>query len=393
MVPLNHSPNRQTSTTYLPAKLAGRVFLLLFFSTYASAEALHFFNPLTATNKQEISLDINYFVADDPVSVYHFLHRWSGDYHPRDGSNVAMQDMRIDLGKTFGQNLYIGYFYRYDIFFKSSKDFTDLYQKVKNKIDLDPKRTFLLDLDAKGIKQSGFVVSAEKEVWRDGPHRISGGVAASVSIGFDMQDGRIEGSATVPNPKTYQISAKSSYNYTRNYLYELEVSQAYGVGYGFDAAIAYHNSYYGFGISLVINDILSRMHWKDLPYSYVSIRTQNKSYDKDGYVKYSPVITGLEIERDYTQHIDTRYRLQMAFSVMQQGLFAFGLSKIYGITFPFMQLDYTLFEKQKVALSYEARFGSVGLDYRYGGFYLGFSADRLRDASALGVRSGYRYRF
>jgi hypothetical protein len=393
MVPLNRSHNGQLSPTGLPAYFVGRLFTLFFLSTLANAEVLHFFDPASLGKKSDLSFDIDYFIANDPISIYEFLHNWSHHYHPKEGTNTAIQDMRIDLGKTFGEHIYIGYFYRYDIMIKGSKDFVDLYQKAKNKIDLDPNRTYSLEMEAKGIKQSGFVVAGEKEIWKDGEHRISGGVAASVSIGLDMQDGRIEGIAIVTDPKTYQIEAKSHYYYTHNYLYDLDVPQAYGIGYSFDAAIAYYNSFYRFEVSLVVNDILSRMYWKDLPYSFVSIETKNKSYDKDGYVKYSPVISGLETEYDYTQHIDPRYRLKMAFEISEQEHFICGVSHTYGITFPFMQIDYTFMTKHKVGLSYEARFGSVGIDYRFGNFYLGFAADSLQNASALGLRSGYRYRF
>lgn len=395
MVPLNHFRNRliKIKPLRLPAFPAGKLFSLLLLGTLTHAEVIHLFDPASLTQKQGLSAQAAYFVANDATSIYEFLHKWSNHYHPREGTNVALQDMRIDLGKTYGENLYFGYFYRYNIFIAGNKDFTDLYQKAKNKIDLDPDRTFVLKLKARGIKQSGFMIAGRKFLLERGPHRIIGGMSVSVSVGLDMQKGDIGGVATVPDPRTYQVSSEARYYYTHNYLYDLDVPQAHGLGYGFDAGVHYYNSFYRFGISLVLNDLLSRMHWKDLPYSYVSIHTENKSYDKNGYVKYTPVISGLETLRDYTQHIATKYRMQMEFDIGEKSRLSCGLSHAYGVSFPYMQFSYEVSSGQKFACSYEARFGSVGLDYRYGDFYIGLDADRLSNASALGIRGGYRHRF
>ncbi len=379
MVPLNHS-----------LRLA---VILYICSLSLRADVLQFFDPTKEHKPSTLTSQLSYFIANDPISLEEFFGDWQEHYHPESGKNIALQDMRVDIGGKFYKDFYLGVFHRYNVFVKTNKDFTDLYYTIKNKEDFLLDRDYTLNLDMEGLRQSGMLISKSRVVYQDGDSSLKVGGALSLSFGHDVQDGNIRGTATSPSEKLYQVTAQSTYHYTYNYLYDLEVDSAYGLGYGADIALEYTNSKYNFGIKVIANDIFSRMHWKDLPYSFVDIQTENKTFDTDGYVKYSPSISGVEKYVDFTQNIDARYKLTLEKKFYDYVAFSCGVESAYGEIFPFIRFDEALSESQDIGLSYESRFKTFGFDYRYNSFVVGLATDALSNFSAFGLRSSFQLQF
>ncbi len=379
MIPLNH---------FL------RLLVLLYIcSLPLRADVLQFFDPTKEHKSSVLTSQLSYFIANDPISLEEFFGDWQAHYHPRSGTNIALQDMRVDIGGNFYKEYYLGVFHKYNVFVKTGKDFSDLYYTIKNKKDFYHDRDYLLNLDIEGIKYSGMMISTRSLLYHNSENTLLIGGALSLFFGHDMQEGTVRGSATSPSEKIYQVQAQSTYHYTHNYLYDLDVESANGVGYGGDIALAYTNSLYGFGVKVIANDIFSRMYWSDLPYSSVDIQTENKTFDGDGYVKYSPSISGVEKYIDFTQHIEARYKLVLEKKIYKGVVFSGGIMRTYGENFPFVRFDEALSASQDIGFSYESRFKSFGLDYRYKGFMLGVATDALSNFSAFGLRGSFQLQF
>jgi len=354
---------------------------------------LHFFDPTKEFTPSSLTLSSSYFIANDPISLEEFFSYWKGHYHPKDGQNIALQDARVDIGGNFYKDIYFGIFHKYNVLIKTNKDFTDLYYTAKNKEDFYHDRDYLLNLDIYGIKQSGIVISKNSTLYQDDEHSFKLGGALSLSFGHDMQEGSISGEATSLSEKVYQASAESRYHYTHNYLYDLDVLSASGIGYGADIALAYTNTKYDIGLKLLANDVFSRMYWKKLPYSFVSIQTENKTLDKNGYLIYSPSVSGLEKYTDFTQHIEARYHFSIKKKFYDYVVLSCGLERVYGENFPYIRFDEAVSQSKDIGVYYETRFKSFGFDYRYKNFFLGFSTDALSHFTALGLRGGFQLSF
>lgn len=371
-----------------------RLLVLLYICSLSlRADVLQFFDPIKEHKPSVLTSKLSYFIANDAISLEEFFGDWQAHYHPRLGKNIALQDMRVDIGGNFYKDFYLGVFHKYNVFVKTDKDFADLYHTIKNKEDFYHDRDYLLNLDIQGIKYSGFILSKNSLLYHDSENSIMIGGALSFLFGHDMQEGAIRGRATSPSEKMYQVSAQSTYHYTYNYLYDLDVESASGFGYGADIALAYTNSKYDFGIKIIANDIFSRIYWKDLPYSFVDIQTENKTFDGDGYVKYSPSISGVEKYIDFTQDIEARYKLVFEKEIYGDIIFSGGLARSYGENFPYVRFDEALSKSQDIGFSYESRFGSFGFDYRYKSFRVGLSTDALSDPSAFAFRSSFQLQF
>ncbi len=376
MIPLNH--------------FFKHLFLLGICSLFVRADVLSFFDPSKASS---FNTSFSYFLANDAISLKEFFGDWKSHYHPKTGENIALQDMSLQIGGSYYKGYYLGLFHRYDVMIKTNRDFTDLYYTIKNKKKFHHDRGYGLDLDIYGLRASGLRIARDMLLYHDSQARIMMGVGGEVFFGHDMQEGEIRGHGISTSEKSYHISASSRYNYTKNYLYDLDVSSANGLGYGLDFAISYENSVYGFVAKLIANDIASRVYWKDLPYSFVDIETKNKSTDADGYAKYAPSIHGLERYRDFKQKIEPRYQLKFSQKLFEKGMLSAGVSHAYAENFPFIRWDEVLDDAQKIGFSYESRFGSFGIDYRYKDFALGVMSDSLRDFSSFGLHAAWQVKF
>ncbi len=333
------------------------------------------------------------FVANDPISLQEFRHDWKRHYHPKSGKNQALLHTRIDIGSGFGDDYYLGYFYRYNIHIQSRRDFADLYYRVKNKLNLERGRDYDLGLKIDGIKESGIIFARQDRLFETQERYLQIGYDGYISYAFDMQYGSISGNALADGEKSYDINVYSSYHYTHNYLYKLAVNRTYGVGIGGGVALSYHDSIYRFDAKLIISDIFSRVYWKDLPYSRVTIGTHNKSYDKEGYVKYDPSISGLEKSDDYTQYIRPKYALSVSQQVTNSLSVKYGLQHAYATEFPWVSLQKDISEKQTILCSYEFRFHTVEFGYRYHHLEMSVASDRLDAPSAGSLQLKYRHQF
>lgn len=356
------------------------------------ADVLHFFDPLQ-TSDTRTSIRVGYFIADDPVSLYGFFHRWKGTYHPRHGNNLALQDFRIDAGRSVDSGAYyVGLFYRYNVALKANRDFTDFYRTIKQHLDFIPSQIYLLRLKIEGIRQSGLLAGMRRTLFVNDQRRLEIGGSVHIGAGFDMQEGYIRGRAHIPEKRVYEADAYAHYRYTYNYLYKLPVAQSHGVGMGTDFALRYRDMQYDYTLTLLVNDLLSRIWWFDLPYSNVKIKTANRIYDDKGYMRYNPSVSGVERKAHFLQTISPRWRLE---AEKQSGLYRFSCSVMhgYGTFFPSFSIRRLFEKRQQLLVSYESRFRTVGIGYANDFIRLMFHTDRLRHASALGVSAQVSYRF
>lgn len=378
MVHLNQF-RKQTFRLILPTLLVGKILY---------AEPIHFFNPL---QKDHPTFQMKSFIANDPVSLNAFFNDWERDYTPKEGENLALLDTRADIGGTF-DTIYIGYFHQYNIIVKAKKGFTDFYYAVKNKISLEVGNNYDLTSEIEGVGQHGLLLAKNYQLYSNDDARILLGAGIYASHGYMGQDGSLQGAAAATASNDYDIHAKASYYYSENYLYDLSVNNPNGFGYGMHFGLAYQNDLHGVGVMFLANDVAAAMHWNDMPYSYVVLETENKSYDEDGYVNYAPSISGLEKYKDTTQTIRPRYKVETSLA-LENGSIHVGMDRTYQINFPYIGVSYFLNDADILTLTHESRFGSFGIGYENNYFGLSLSLDSLDEPSAVGLVCQYNYRY
>ncbi len=375
------------SIKYLPAILVGK---LLFFNTL-HADVIQFFDPTETFQNKTLQVNSKTFIANDPLSLKEFFNDWQGKYTPKNTQNIALLDSRLDVGGRV-EDFYVGYFYQYNVLIDTNRDFTDFLHSVKNKNDLINGRVYTPKLDIASIKQNGLLLSKSLKIFEDDKYTFGLGGAFYLSYGLEMQDGTVNGSITSASTKDYDVTASSSYHYTHNYLYDLDVKNAYGYGYGSHLGLYFEHKGHLLKIKFLVNDLASRMYWKNLPYSKILLKTKNKSYDESGYVKYAPSISGLEQYGNYTQTLSPSYKFESSFKI-KDTTFIGGIEHKYKINFPYLKMVYKFSQIQTFDIMYESRFGSFGFGYGYKWLKVGMIANKLTNFSSFGFNTSFAYGF
>jgi len=369
------------------------LFLFLGVISVIQAEVIPFFNPTQTYQQNTANVNIQGFVANDPVSIKGFFNDWNDDYTPRNGDNIAMEEFRLDVGTTLYDKYYIGYFYTRNLLSSSNKGFVDFYHAIKNDTGFKTVQNYKIRLDMAGIEQHGILLSRNFPLYDTEEHTLTIGTAAYVSYATDIQRGSLNGTSSIALDQTYNATASTDYYYMNNLLYDLDVQKTYGLGYGLHLGLFYANKVHDFDLQIIVNDLAAKSHWRNLPFSHVDIETFNQEINPNGYVEYNPTIRGIEESRDYSQNIKPKYHIDIKKHFSQKIDFVIGLDSIEQVNIPYIAISKILNEKQKVELLYETRFNSIRIGYENTNFNISILSNGFTKASAIGLSGSYIYHF
>jgi hypothetical protein len=361
------------------------------FSLDAAAGVFSLFDPATADEAASISVSLQAFAADDPVSIHDFFNKWHGPYHDKQGENLAIDDVRADIGASVKNWGYFGYSYRHQLFAEASHDLARLAWQAFNDAGFDAGKEYDLSLSAEGYEADGLVYARRFPLLDEATHSFIVGFGLEYLHAYNCQSGRIDGSAIATSTKEYRFSATADYRYTKNYLYHLDVDQAKGNGITTHISLLYRYGRYSF--SLIGNDIFGCIRWQHLPYSYVELNSQNRRYDENGYLVYDPTIKGVEKYIDYTQRLYSKWRIQGSFHISDPVTWSIGTDYVKETLFPYTVLSCRWDTDLTGNFSYESRFRSVGAGLSYRHFSLDLKSNGIDHSSAMSLSVTYRYLF
>jgi len=356
------------------------------------AEVIPFFNPIEHTTPYKSTFQTKAFIANDPVSLDDFFHDWQGDYSPKKGDNFAVEFLRVDMGIVLKNGYYVGYFYQNDIIIQTNRDFVDAYYAIKNNLTPQNDTLYDLTLGIDGIERHGIVASKTFLDYQSPTQNLKIALGAYLSYDTALQNGTIQGTGTLSSDNTYTLLGESTYFYSENLLYDLDVEESYGLGYGMHLACYYTHTPSHTKVTLLINDLFARSYWKNLPYSLITLQTQNETIGEDGYLSYDPTISGWELTKNYTQIIDPKYHIEVEKSLSSTSSFTLGYDYAYALSMPYIKTSYSL-EDTTLSLRYEQRFKSFGCSYTKENWHLSLYTNGLKNTSAFGFSAGLHYQF
>ena len=356
----------------------------------AYAGVLTFVDPTQiASSHRHLIVNVDAFLTNDPFTLKDLFNGIKTDSpHIKNGTNIALGDVRADLGyyhKDFG---YVGYLYKEEIVIESNDDTIELLYLATNKKKLPVGKNYDLYFDIKAFAAQGIEYANRFDVCHGDEYECKIGFAFDLLQGKDMQDGIVGGYGHVNSTKDYSFDINTNYNYTHNYLYKLDVKGS--SSYGFSSNISFFIKKGDIALLLLGNDVFGKLYWKELPYSYVNLTSNRKYYDKNGYVRYKPYISGYEGYHDYVQRLMPKYRAQLSYSKRRYN-FKIGCDTIDGIYMPYLEGDYQLFHSFKIGVGYETRFHSVSLKTAYKKLLLKARVDDLSHPSTAGLQIYYRF--
>lgn len=357
----------------------------------AFAGTLSFFNPSSiSTQSDRLYLDTQLFLANDAFSIDALFDNFEGKYFYEKDQNYAIGDIRLDIGGYIDSLGYIGYTYRREAVVQASSDTAKLIHQVNNQQDLNLGETYDLDIKIEEFEVHGITWANSFPLYQDNGWDIQIGVGVELLYGTEGQDGSAIGDARANAVNDYDFTWQSDYRYTDNYLYDLDVPKVTSFGYSTHFSI--QASYEDFTFLGMINDAWGKLYWKNLPYSDVTMSSGNKSYDENGYVEYAPLISGVELQRDFTQTLMRKWRVEGQYR-LENATVHVGNDHIYGVNLPYVRYTHIHDDTLGVSYGYETTFDMFGVDARYENYHFGIHTNGFTEASALKVNFGLFYTF
>jgi len=365
--------------------LIGIVFYLSI-SESLSASSLSIFNPTDKYNKYNFLIKTS--ISNDFISLKEFSKNWERDYTPKNNTNIAILNSRFDIGINL-YNFYLGYAFRYDFFVKTDKSTTDLLELIKSKQDLPLDREYKVDVEMYAIETQSLILSKEIKWINDNYKNLSLYLGFSILQASMGQDGIVNADANIVSKKDYDFVGESIYYYTQNHLYNLDIIKPKGYGYSFNFALLY--KYNKHSLLLLGEDIASKVEWKDIAYSQISITSDTKKYDKDGYVYYNPTITGYEQYRDYKQKLKSKYYLEYKYDYSKKIKTVIGAELYQDFLLPFGGIEYQKYDNTKYTFGYDIRFKKFSVGINIDDFSMLISANHIFKPSAIDISISYSY--
>lgn len=356
------------------------------------AQTLTISNPaLISDVHEEIHASLDAFIATEPVSVKEFFDDWNGHYSPKSGTNLALASVRMSVGGGMGP-WRLSYLHRLETMVVASRDLVDLVHSDKQNENLKIGRDYRLDLSVRGFEADGIELARRVDLLDQSGFVLKGGLAISLLHGKKLQSGSAIGTAQALSATDYNYNGIIDYYYSRNYLYDntMEVPQGYGATVDLGLQAVWNGRWL---VEAAANDF-GFIRWSDAPYTNATITSATKAYDENGYVRYNPTITGLEIYRNMTQSLDPKYFLKTQYLGSTISPFV-QLTSTRGYFFPELGTSIALTPTSSLTAFYETRFGTTGLRYtgHYG--YISLQSDTLglSNASAAALMCGFSYAF
>lgn len=255
------------------------------------------FSFAVASAAPEAYLKIESFSHADPVSVHSYVKSWDGRLES--GSDAVTHNW-IESGACYGR-VCAALLHRLDYEVKANHDTAELYYLAHNRRDLDTGRVYDLDLRVWHQRSRGLRLA-----YRDTPH-----IGLSLEYGISLlqaqvfTDGRLTGSSRVSGPKNYDYDLQVDYFYSEDGLFERDVPLPAGKGMSLDISVAWRINE-RFFVYTQVRDLYGYLKWDRAPFTTATATSATKTFGEDGYVNYSPTITGVEGNRDYRQRLHPR---------------------------------------------------------------------------------------
>lgn len=244
------------------------------------------------------------FSFSEPVAIK-ALAQDEWDTKLYDGDRAFSTDL-IEAGIGWKQWRF-GIFRRYDYFYEFTPDTAFLKHSAENNLDLTPGEQLDIYLSANALIANGLSLSFTHVI-----NNASFGIKASYLKAQKLTSGSLAGKAQVVAENDYDLNFDVDYYYSEDKLFDREVAAPGGDGFAIDINIDWHMQQWDF--NLAIRDLLSRIYWRDAPRTIATGNTDTKDYDENGFLKFNPVISGLETNQDYTQTLPTKVHFTTAYN-------------------------------------------------------------------------------
>lgn len=335
-------------------------------------------------------IEIDLWRASDAIAISEFESDWSKGFSPRSGTNVALMRNRAAVGVEAGK-WRIGYEVRQEATLRTDRETLEMVRLYKQRRDPDTPQTFNAKVRYKNWLARGLRLGRQVE----GPLIAGRPVRALVSAAW-YSDGRYR-----QNDASGSVRYLGGGNYAFNAT-ELDIDdrarlpflndtpEASGVSVSLAAEIPLSQA---FTLNVRIDDLWSRMRWRNLPITRQTINSNVAETDSEGFLNYRPLLSGRNQQADKSIDMPRYGSAELSYEI-GDWRYAAQLQHFASVTIP------TLSAARRhgwgtVSVRYESRFRSVGIGYALGNFRVLLQTDAIDQdkADAQAIQLSYSRAF
>jgi hypothetical protein len=303
------------------------------------------------------------FSYSEPYSIYNAVNGGKDSFTRGD---TALTHNWAEIGASY-KKFAVGYLNRYDYDLRFSEDTAEFYHLINNRKPLPEGREYDLSLSVKHYRTEGVRLSYTFDPLKS----LRLNVGLSYLKGIALTDGSAQGNATILDQGDYDFRFNVDYYYSQDLLFERKAQEPQGQGYSLDLA-------FDWGISPKVNfsaravDLIGQIYWKDAPNTRATASSAVKEYDSNGYLIYQPVLSGYELNNDYTQQLKPQIKALLAYQWNSDFAMLGQAYRFYYDNFYQLGLRYALSSKVDLRTLYmfETDAVSLGLNTKYFNFQL-----------------------
>jgi hypothetical protein len=262
-----------------------------------------------------------YFLLDsmtlsESVSIVH-LGDGKGNFNP--SGQRAFTSNWLEAGVRLTNAWQLGLLTRYEQSYHYSQDFAEFYHLTSQNITFPVGKSYQLDFAAQAWRGTGARLSYQLNL---GQHVL--GIGGSLFNTDNLTNGQITGAGSALSDKTYHYQVNVDYQYESDKLFgRTDGAAPTGRGYALDLSLQGQGDWASYNIW--VRDALGHIDWGNTPRTTATASPAVSSYDANGYLQVTPVLSGKEYASQYSQAlspwIDANVRMPISESMALQAAY------------------------------------------------------------------------
>jgi len=326
-------------------------------------------------------IHLNSFTYSEPISIDGMLHEWDDDLH---SGELAFTQQRISVGLSHSSGWSLGWISRYDYFLEFTEDTALLYHQGENDLPASRDYHYQLFLRAEHAKSSGPQIAYQTPLLKFGPeqsHQIKVKIQIARLTSNQLYNGSIWGEAILLENDDIEAQLNIDYAYHEDSLFDRPLTNTIE-GQGLSVDLFADWQFKQWQVSLTLLDAYYRVKWQDNPFTTAIISTDTRGVDENGFIRYSPILSGLEGNKDFIQKLPLDLYLNTAYQWNQHWGSFVNYHHVASTHFYQLGMEYFSLGKASYFLAYQEPTQALSLGFKYDTFEISLGLDSLSTNNA-----------
>ncbi len=324
-------------------------------------------SPSLADNWSSYS-DINSFSYGGPLPLKQIFDDLKGNTAPN-RKDSAISTTHLEIGGDYN-GWRVGLFYRHDYYTRFHPDTLELLYLDKNNLPVEANHHYTLRFDMHHLQAQG--VRLHMPFIELGSVKLRPGLSLFYAKG--LMDGAINGDITTSNSQ-YTGQAFLNYSYDDDVLLDRVADAPDGWGYAFDIQVQWKINQ-RWRLQADIQDLAGQINWDHAPYTRAQITSSTVNFDDNGFIKTTPLLSGIESYTNHRQSLPLRTQLRVNYAQSSRYNLFGGADQYGDETFPIAGIT-TSIDGNHYSIAWQANSNALQLSWQNRHLKLALTADSL----------------